>query len=123
MWFRKKKEEPQMPVQPPVCHHKYRDFNWYLTAEHNRDTDWYHVCIFEPYVCILCKHREDKLLFEISGFGRKRCSDVVDEMENNYPKLRPRAEIEDEINDMLMLDPYYLDAYYKLHPERKEQKQ
>ena len=28
-------------------------------------------------------------------------------------------DIEDKIADMQMIDPLYLDAYYKLHPERK----
>lgn len=32
-------------------------------------------------------------------------------------KIKPKAIIEDEINDMLMVDKDYLDAYYQLHPE------
>lgn len=119
MWF-KKKNEPAKPVIPPVCHHKYRDFDWYYTANHYVDTDAFEIKVVEPYVCVLCHHREDKVLLETKGFGRKNCAHIINGLKEDYPKLRVRAEVEDEINDMMMLDPYYLDAYYKLYPEQKK---
>ena len=119
MWFKRKKEAPVPPVQPHVCNHKYRDFDWYGDAKYFTDTDSFAIGIYEPYVCVLCKHREDKLLTQVNGRGYKNFIKQIDRLEDLYPKIRHRADVEDEINDMLMLDPYYLDAYYKLYPEKR----
>lgn len=121
MWFKKKQlkaETEKLPAEN-ICNHKFRDFNWYMLYNYELETNKYEIKIYEPYVCILCKHREDKLLERITGFGSKELDKKRDEMFHIYPKLKGISEVQDEINDMLMVDPYYLDAYYKLHPEMR----
>lgn len=122
MWFHKKKQMPEPEQHEPVkqeCRHKYRDFDWYMLYSFNEQTKEYEIEIYEPYVCILCKHREDRLLEITKGRGYKDFVYEKNQAIQNYPKLKPVAVVEDEIRDMMMLDPYYLDAYYKLYPERK----
>ena len=124
MWFkRKKKEEPIIPANPPVCHHKYIDFDWYVKEEYIPSrTDCYRVKVCEPYVCILCKHREDRELCTWAYCSYKEMDKKAQELLEDE-RIHDAMEIEDKIADMQMLDPYYLDAYFKLYPERKEQKQ
>lgn len=119
MWFKKEKA-PQKESSLPPCRHKYKDFDWYLEANYYNETDTYEVSIYEPYVCILCKYRMNKLLHRINGRGYRSFKSTIDMMHRLYPNLRPRAYVEDEIIDMQLVDQYYLDAYYKLHSERKE---
>lgn len=46
MWpFKKKTEEP-------VCHHKFKDFAWYIAREYNHCNGNYKIKVCEPYVCI-----------------------------------------------------------------------
>lgn len=120
MWFKKKKVDNNPPSQPPptACHHKYIDFGWYVS----RITDSYHgdysVEVREPYVCVLCHHREDRVLNRWV-YGSEKERDKTAERLLKDARIHDALEIEDKIADMQMLDPYYLDAYYKLYPERK----
>lgn len=118
MWFKKKVVTPPLQEKKPECNHKYKDFDWYYDATYYMDTERYVVKVYEPYVCILCGYRKDVLLEEKSGYGREKLRKVEDRIDQ-YPKVKDRAYVEDEIADMQLLDPYYLEAYYKLYPERK----
>ena len=114
MWPYKKK-----PIET-VCHHKFKDFDWYISREYNCCNGNYKIKVCEPYVCIKCHYREDIELHIIYGSGYdayKKDTEIVKKMYEK--KIKPKAIIEDEINDMLMVDKDYLDAYYQLHPERR----
>lgn len=118
MWFKKKTMDPPLHEKKIECNHKYKDFDWYYDATYYMDTKRYVVKVYEPYVCILCGYRKDVLLEETNGYGRESLRKVEDRIEQ-YPKVKDRVYVEDEIADMQLLDPYYLEAYYKLYPERK----
>ena len=124
MFFKKKQSivSNDQSALPPACSHKYKDFPWYIKATLDESTKRYTISIYEPYVCILCKHRYDHLLECFHGYGKQNYKNDIIKCENSYPQIRGRAEVEDKITDMKLLDPYYLDAYYKLYPEQKKEK-
>lgn len=119
MWFKKKVTAPSLSDTPTECNHKYKDFDWYMECMYDYGTNNYAIKIWEPYVCILCRHRKNVLLHHIIGHGWKSFSHHKKVLKDIYPKIKERAFVEDEIADMQLLDPYYLQAYYKLYPERK----
>lgn len=68
--------------------------------------------IYEPYVCIHCKKRKDILLLDVSYIcsSKKEGDKLYDEVQEEYKdQLRPRAVIEDMINDFQLVDRSYLE--------------
>ena len=118
LFSRKNKEHPE-PAKQPECNHKYIDFGWYVKQMYlPSGRDGYCVQVCEPYVCVLCKHREDRVLNEWRFAYYKDQQKMVEHLLKD-DRINDGLDIEDKIADMQMLDPYYLDAYYQLHPERK----
>ena len=111
--------EPK-PVSPPQkCNHKFQDFPWYVEGTESDDIysrHWYHLMIKEPYVCIYCGERHDKVLYEIKRYGshKEAIQDLNNINEGFKDHIRHRAEIEDMINDMQLVDPQYLQYYHML---------
>lgn len=114
--------EPK-PVSPPPkkCNHKFQDFPWYVEGEEHGSNvygfdNWYHLTIKEPYVCIYCGERQDKVLWEITRYGsHKEAVQALDDISEKFKDhIRHRAEIEDMINDMQLVDPQYLQYYHML---------
>ena len=76
-FFTRKKSNPNPSfIPPPVekkCEHKFQDFPWYIEGEEGDNgytfAPWYHLVIKEPYVCIYCGERHDKVLWEIKRYG------------------------------------------------------
>ena len=115
---RKTKENPE-PAKQPECNHKYIDFGWYVKQVYRPQCgDCYRVQVCEPYVCVLCKHREDRVLNEWGYAYYKDQQEMVKRLMKD-DRINDALDIEDKILDMQMLDPYYLNAYYQLYPERK----
>lgn len=121
MWnfFRKKKEKNNASV----CNHKYKDFPWYTVYggdESYRRNPWLE--IKEPYVCIKCKHREDKRLLrkEFSSIHARNAA--LDELQEKYSdKLMPLEQLNDMIYDMQLVDREYLDLLEEIeHPKADE---
>ena len=114
MWFFKKKE--------PKCVHKYKDFPWYITGNISNygDRSAFHIEIREPYVCIKCGNRIDKTLWQVDYQGRtseinKKYREKVNSIYESYKdKIKPNPEVEDMINDMILVDRGYLEAYEKI---------
>ena len=112
--------EPKPASPPPKkCNHKFQDFPWYTEGEENGgiySSNWYHLAIKEPYVCIYCGERHDKILWEIKRYGsHKEAMQGLDEINKKFKdRIRHRAEIEDMINDMQLVDPQYLQYYHML---------
>ena len=111
------------PVSPPPkkCEHKFQDFPWYVEGEESGNTvyngsPWYHLVIKEPYVCIHCGERHDKILWEMKRYGpHKEAVQALDDISEKFKDhIRHRAEIEDMINDMQLVDPQYLQYYHML---------
>ena len=125
-FFNRSKKEPAkqyVPVPPPPkkCNHKFQDFPWYVEGtEKSADAygfdNWYHLTIKEPYVCIYCGERQDKVLWEITRYGNhKEAVQTLEDINEKFKDhIKHRAEIEDMINDMQLVDPQYLQYYHML---------
>ncbi len=89
-WDRKKKKDEQ-PLMPPPCRHRWKDFPWYINAEYFSGVDRFEFRVYEPYVCIYCKERQDKLIFEfISSISKKEADKYIEDFEENgYTDLSP----------------------------------
>lgn len=118
MWFfNKNKNNNSIPfVAPAEKHeHKWRDFSWYQISKW-RD-GYYDVYIYEPYVCVTCKERKNvELLHECGYCTFKNFNDVIKRILSPYAnRLKPRAVVEDEVNDAILVDKEFVDAWDKLH--------
>ena len=114
-WNRKKKENEQ-PLMPPPCRHRWKDFPWYLDAEYFSGIDRFEFRVYGPYICIYCKERQDKLIFEfISSISKKEADKYIENFEEKYDEhLEDRVIIEDMITDMQLVDREYLNIYESL---------
>lgn len=109
MSFFKKRETPVRPV----CAHKWQDFDWYLEWE--KTSDGAGLCIakysiIEPYVCIHCKERMDKVLEsrKLSQCTSQQADAFLRDVREHYPQIKDRPVVEDEIADMQLVDRDYL---------------
>ena len=89
--------------------HTFKDFPWYMEIGYDgkNKTAEYH--IIEPYVCITCGERIDKVLEKNSwtNITNEEREKIFNRVENKYKKyLKPRAVVEDMINNVLLVkDP------------------
>ena len=125
-FFNRTKKEPTKQYvpepAPPLkkCQHKFQDFPWYIEGEESNGIStgahWYHLTIKEPYVCIYCGERQDKVLWEITRYGtHKEATECLDAVAERFKvRIKHRAEIEDMINDMKLVDPQYLQYYHMI---------
>ena len=124
-FFNRSKKEPAKqyvpaPPSPKKCEHKFQDFPWYIEGEENSGIStgvpWYRLTIKEPYVCIYCGERQDKILWEITRYGNHReAVESLDSINEEFKdRIKHRAIIEDMINDMKLVDPQYLQYYHML---------
>lgn len=102
------------PPQPPKeCQHKYKDFSWYLINSYD-GTGYFHCEIVEPYVCVYCKKRINKTLEEYQRhhFSANEAIEFVEKLHEQFPdKIKPKAVVEDEINDFILVDRDFLKVY------------
>lgn len=137
MWpFRKKKNDteimtiPEVVMEPAPCKHKWKDFDWYVTWNYKPHYDRIEerrlpygelsIKVYEPYVCIWCKERHDKLLrsIDFDKIDEQEAKERFDSILKN-PHVRPREEIEDEIEDMKHdIDREYLAIVETVCPHR-----
>lgn len=129
-WFRKKKEEQPItitaPETPPVCHHKWRDFDWYIETNweryYNSSLGRFSAKIIEPYICCWCKERENHVLSKVSmdHVPHEELDKVISDWKTEYKdRIRGRAVIEDEIKDMQQaIDRQYLEIVAACYPEK-----
>lgn len=118
MWPFKKKKEAKANVLPPKkCEHKYKDFDWYTVKKYQPDDCLLTIQVIEPYVCIFCGERQDKILHEsITTCEREDYDRKIENFLKPYQsKIKERAFIEDEINDFLLVDRDYIEAYSLVH--------
>ena len=130
--FSKNKNSNLTP--PPTiikeCNHKYQDFPWYIESMYYTDTHNWEAKIKEPYVCIYCGKRDDKILETKRRINvtRDQADKYFNDLYDQYKDyVKPRAVIEDMINDMVLVDQEYLKWYRILrnqensHPQIKLQ--
>jgi hypothetical protein len=104
--------KPAQPEKPPECLHKYRDYAPYLIYRANAGTGILSYKIVEPYLCLKCKERTDVCLEEGERFfsNIEEYKAILVALKEQYPFLRDRALVEDEINDDMLVDREYLRA-------------
>lgn len=117
-WGKKQQKKPETIItKEPECHHKYRDFPWYIECIiYNNHT--FEIKVIEPYVCVWCGHRENKVLQEVFRTGNaKDARQTVADMKETYgDNIQPRALVENDINDMQLVDRDYLRALAFVKP-------
>ena len=99
--------------EPAECRHKYKDFPWYIVATYSSEWCMLNMTIKEPYVCVICGHRINKTLKEISRTAtseRKAC-EILSAIEEVYgDRVKDQAVVEDMINDMQLVDRKFLEV-------------
>lgn len=115
--FGKKKKVVEAPVvvkplvEEPKCKHHWRDFHWYMVPHWYKDKHKTVIDIYEPYVCIHCKERQDKLLERVVTYEVdtvEAYGEALQNMYDTYKELAPRAMVENSILDMQLVDRQYL---------------
>lgn len=119
--FRKKKSETTVQFVPPECRHKYRDFDWYIDErwmydEYRRKI--YDVRVIEPYVCIHCKKRIDKVLFRDNYLLKAEHDALIERLRSEHSQIKPQEVVEDQIADMQLVDREYLEIAQNIFPKR-----
>lgn len=116
--FFKKKIAP-----PTVCNHKWKDFPWFDVYGHDSLTGKYFFRIMEPYVCIKCKERRDKMLMQFTSNSMEERDLTLAEYKKKYKeKLLDMAEVEDMVQDEILVDREYLKLLEQLEkPEDRFQ--
>ena len=75
--------------------------------------------VIEPYVCIFCGERRDKVLASYTGTNYKEGDKLLNELRNRFDNhIKYQEEVEDMINDMLLVDPEYLKWYHLLREQQ-----
>lgn len=118
-WFKKEKAQEKATRIKIPCKHKYRDFPWYIKGIYDVNYHEYEIYIKEPYVCVWCGERQDKVLQHIERRGTEEdCQNDIEIFEKEYEGyIMSRAIIEDMINDMQLVDRDYLRALAIVNPE------
>lgn len=119
--FNRKKQEatiPQIISGAPPHEHTWKDFPWYMRVQWDGTQRTASYKIYEPYVCITCGKRQDKLLEQqsCSNIGSKEREKMFADVETKYAKyLQPIAVVEDMINDVLLVkDRAHLEMVEKM---------
>lgn len=104
-WFKKRantnSEIPELPHQ-----HVFKDMPWYMEIQYNGEHKTAGYRIIEPYICVTCGERIDKVL-EREDWSNITVGDrekYFQKVRNRYKKyLKPRAVVEDMINNILLV--------------------
>lgn len=122
-WFKKKKEvhssekETSILYTPEKCEHLWWDsspyfiFSWRAyhdernwKKEKEKQLGCLTAKIYETYICCKCKERDDTVLqtIEIEDITRDNALIEIEKRKAEYKDFcKPRAEVEDKINDVL----------------------
>lgn len=113
---KKTEEEKEFKLEIPALPHEHvwKDMPWYMVERYNGSQHTAGYSIIEPYICITCGERKNKLLEEIdwSNIDADERQKEFSAIRKRYRKyLKPRAVVEDMINNILLVkDPDYLDT-------------
>lgn len=132
MWLFKKKLEKSEPIiietaKPKECGHVWRDFDWYLVSEWHDYTNrpkygYYRFKIIEPYVCCLCKIRENHVIDReyAENVTEEDFHEKQNEIKEKYKEhLKDRAVVEDQIRDMQKnIDREFLQTLSEYFPQK-----
>ena len=110
-WFNRKSKVEEVKPQKPVCNHKYKDFPWFYEARYNTSTRELTFKVWEPFVCIHCKERINRLLYERNSHYKtyEEADDYVTQFREKYAdRMEEEVVVEDMIADMQLVDRNYL---------------
>jgi hypothetical protein len=110
-WFNRKSKVEEVKPQKPVCNHKYKDFPWFYEARYNTSTRELTFKVWEPFVCIHCKERINRLLYERNSHYKtyEEADDYVTKFREKYAdRMEEEVVVEDMIADMQLVDRDYL---------------
>ena len=110
-WFNRKSKVEEVKPQKPVCNHKYKDFPWFYVARYNTSTRELTFKVWEPFVCIHCKERINRLLYERNSHYKsyEEADDYVTQFREKYAdRMEEEVIVEDMIADMQLVDRDYL---------------
>lgn len=113
-WFKKKKIEsiPTSIIEPKIkeCQHIWCDFSPYIAYEFEyenkeiSDFGTLKIIIYEPYVCCNCSKRETIELSKDVYYHikYKEIKEIIEKKKQEHQNFtKPRARVEDEINDLI----------------------
>lgn len=106
-WFKRKKKPAPMTEFPTLPHECImKDMPWFITTEYDGEKRTASYKIIEPYICITCGKRIDKVLEEhhwanITSDWREQQYEDVRKKYKKY--LKPRAIVEDMINNIILV--------------------
>lgn len=115
LFSKKKKQETEVPfkIPAPVHEHVWKDMPWYMVVRYNGENRTAGYSIIEPYICVTCGERKNTTLEEEDWYNiTAECREKkFNDIRKRYRKyLKPKAVVEDMINNILMVkDPEYLD--------------
>lgn len=106
--FGKKKKKEQEDFQfPEIKHtHTFKDMPWYMDVTYNGTLRTAGYTIIEPYICVVCGERKNVVLeranySDISVNERRK---IFSDVRHRYKEfLKPRAIVEDMINNILLV--------------------
>lgn len=122
-WKKKKPEaNPAVTPTPKPCQHTWKDFPWYIVGTYTKypNGSSYQYDVIEPYVCIYCGKRENKTLehIERTNISIHDADQLLQDAYEQYQDYcKPRAIVEDMINDFQLVDPQTLYYYEMLHKQ------
>lgn len=107
--FNRKKKQEELVI-PEVPHeHIWKDMPWYMEIEYNGTQNTAKYEIIEPYICITCGERKNVVLEKQSwqNISSTDRDEEYEKIKKEYKKyLKPRAVVEDMINNILLVkDP------------------
>lgn len=113
--FRKKKKEDSIFEMPELPHvHVWKDMPWYMETWYSSSDKQASYKIVEPYICILCGERKNKVLeqTEWTHITVNEREKIYSDIRKQYKEyLKPRAIVEDMINNILLVkDPEHLES-------------
>lgn len=121
IFSRKKKntEEENPKLEFKFKHeHVFKDMPWYMEVQYDGAEKTASYQIIESYICITCGERQNKVLEKESWQGitvdaREKEYEAIRKRYHKY--LRPRAVVEDMINNILLVkDPGRLEMLEKM---------
>ena len=122
MWWPFKKKKPVPAVsEPPPCRDKWQDSPRISRFYFDYGKGTLKVEIWEPYVCIYCKKRENRKLIEdwYSDISGEKIDKLIEEYKQKYKEhCKHEAVVEDEINDFQLVDREWLEIANMLRKSR-----
>lgn len=117
-WNKKKDKQEEITI-PEIPHeHTWKDMPWYMTEKYSEKQKTAEYEIVEPFICITCGSRQNVVLESqyYAGLEREDRKRIFNEVKKTYKQyLKPRAVVEDMINNILLVkDAHHLAMLEKM---------